>query len=282
MTAVKSYGPILDKIVRSKRQEVEQAKKVTPIAEIRKRALHSPPPRDFLASATRPGAVRLIAEVKKASPSKGIIRSDFDPVAIAESYKKGGANCLSVLTDAPFFQGSIEIFRAVRKTSTLPILRKDFMIDEWQIYEARAIGADAVLLITSILSDKQLKDFHDLADALKMTALVETHSAEDIRHAMAATEPKLLGINNRDLHDPNFKTTLNHTQKMIPVLNQCCGNNKPPALVSESGIYTPEDVERLAELGVSTVLVGESLMRQADTETACRHLMNKAGIKKSK
>ncbi len=276
MTAEKSFGPILDKIVRSKREEVEQAKAATPLAEMDKQAQDAPPPRDFYAAATRPGAVRLIAEVKKASPSKGIIREDFDPVAIAESYARGGASCLSVLTDGPFFQGSLDIFRAVRTASNLPMLRKDFMIDEWQFYEARAVGADAVLLITSILSDEELKRFHDLADSLGMTALVETHSAEDIRRAMAGARPRLLGINNRDLHDANFKTTLDHTEAMLPVLNECASNQQRPALVSESGIYTADDVERLAGLGVSTVLVGESLMRQPDTEAACRQLMSKA------
>jgi indole-3-glycerol phosphate synthase len=267
------FGPILQRIVETKREEVAAARSSVPLDDMRARALDAASPRDFLGATTRPGAVRLIAEIKKASPSKGIIRADFDPLAIARAYAGGGASAISVLTDAPFFQGSIEIFRAVRKASDLPMLRKDFTIDPYQVYEARAIGADAILLITSILSPAQLREFHDLARELGMAALVETHCEADIRRAMSEIRPALLGINNRDLHDPNFHTTLDHTGRMLPIVHQLAGEDVPPPIVSESGIYTNEDVARLGAMGVSTILVGESLMRQDDPEAAVRTLM---------
>lgn len=267
------FGPILQRIVETKREEVAAARARVNLGDMRARALDAPPPRDFLAAAARPGAVRLIAEIKKASPSKGVIRADFDPLAIARAYGDGGASAISVLTDAPFFQGSIEIFRAVRGASDLPMLRKDFMIDPYQFYEARAMGADAILLITSILSPAQLKEFHDLAHELGLLALVETHCEADIRRAMSEIRPALLGINNRDLHDPNFQTTLDHTGRMLPIVREMAGEGASPPIVSESGIYTNEDVIRLDAMGVSAVLVGESLMRQSDPEAAVRALL---------
>ena len=265
---------ILDRIVATKREEVAEARRLRPLAEVRARVGDAPPPRDFRAAVVRPGEVRLIAEVKKASPSKGIIRANFNPVAIARSYVGGGAAALSVLTDAEYFQGSLEIFAQVRAAVDLPILRKEFMIAPYQFYEARAAGADAVLLIASILSAAQLRDFHALALELHMTPLVETHSAKDVERVLTEIEPALLGINNRDLHDSHFRTTLDHTDRMLPVARAAlpAGRALPP-VVSESGIHSADDVARLAALGVSAVLVGESLMRQPDPGQAARELM---------
>jgi indole-3-glycerol phosphate synthase len=266
------FGPILQRIVEAKEIEVAKARATTPLDEVRARALDMLPARDFRGALVRPGEVRLIAEVKKASPSKGLIRPDFDPAAIARAYEAGGAACVSVLTDAPFFQGSIEIFNQVRNAIDLPLLRKEFMIDAYQFYEARAMGADAVLLITSILTPTQLADFHGLAQSLGMAVLVETHSEEDLRRALTEIQPCLLGINNRDLHDSNFKTSIDHTERMLPVIRELTGGVLPP-VVSESGIDTPDDILRLRRLGVAAALVGESLMRQPDPGAAARALM---------
>ncbi|NQU42853.1 indole-3-glycerol phosphate synthase TrpC [bacterium] len=274
------FGPILTRIVKAKREEVAALRSRSSLDEMKARAADAPPPRDFLAAVTRPGRVNLIAEVKKASPSKGLIRPDFDPVAIARSYVEGGASAISVLTDEKFFQGSLDIFRSVRAAVDLPLLRKEFMVDPIQFYEARTVGADAVLLITSILTSGQLADFHDLAVALGMTPLLETHSEADIRRAMAETWPVLLGVNNRDLGDAKFQTDLGHTGRMIPLIRQLTKDRadsgskyEGPPVVSESGIYTANDVARLAEMGISAVLVGESLMRQDNPGQAARDLM---------
>jgi len=270
-------GPILRKIIAAKREEIQALRAGMSLEEMRRRAQDAPPPRDFRSAvAAPPGKIRLIAEVKKASPSKGLIRPDFDPVAIARSYAEGGAAAISVLTDARFFEGSLEIFRAVRDAVDLPVLRKEFMIDPCQFYEARAAGADAVLLIASILTPSQLSEFHDLARDLGMTALVETHSEADVRRAMTEIRPSLLGINNRDLHDPSFKTDLEHTARMLPLVRELAKPDAPPPIVSESGIHTPRDVARLRDLGVSAVLVGESLMRRPDPGKAARALLSGA------
>ncbi|HUT23017.1 MAG TPA: indole-3-glycerol phosphate synthase TrpC [Sumerlaeia bacterium] len=271
-------GPILRKIIAAKHEEIQALRAETPLDDMRQRAQDAPPPRDFRSAvAGPPGEIRLIAEVKKASPSKGLIREDFDAVAIARSYAAGGAAAISVLTDARFFQGSLEIFLAVRGAVDLPMLRKEFMIDPWQFYEARAAGADAVLLITSILTPAQLSGFHDLARDLGMAVLVETHSEEDVRRAMSEIRPTLLGINNRDLHDPSFKTDLEHTARMLPLVRELAGGDAAaPRIVSESGIHTPRDVARLRDLGVSAILVGESLMRQPDPGKAARALLSGA------
>lgn len=265
-------GPILERIVASKKEEVRALRAKCPIQSLQREAAAAPAPRDFRAAVTQQGRVGLIAEVKKASPSKGLIREDFDPVEIAKAYGRGGADAISCLTDAPFFQGSLDIFRAVRAATDLPMLRKDFMIDAAQFYEARAAGADCVLLITSILTDTQLRDFHALALDLGMAALVETHSAADIERVMQNISPCLLGVNNRDLHDPQFQTDLQHTGEMAPLIDRLAEGARPP-LVSESGIYTAGDISRLREFGVAAVLVGESLMRQENVENAVKILM---------
>jgi indole-3-glycerol phosphate synthase len=275
-------GPILERIVRAKREEVAHAKRTTPLPDAKHQAESAPPARDFRTALCNRCRVALIAEVKKASPSKGVIRENFDPIAIANAYVRGGASALSVLTDNPFFQGSLDIFRAVRGAVGLPMLRKDFMIDAYQFYEARAAGADAVLLITSILSDETLSEFHALALSLGMSVLVETHSENDIRRALKAIpEPSLLGINNRDLGHADFHTEITHTARMLPIVREIVGKGPMPPLVSESGIRTPDDVAQLGQMGVSAVLVGESLMRQSDPGAAARELMAKSDVKES-
>lgn len=270
-------GPLLQPIVEAKRREVIERRARLSLAEVQSRATDASPARDFFSAVVRSGQIRLIAEVKKASPSRGVIRPDFDPVTIAKSYVAGGAAALSVLTDEPFFQGSTAIFEAVRAAVDLPMIRKDFMIDPYQFYEARAMGADAVLLITSILTDAQLSEFHALARSMGMTVLVETHSEEDIHRALATLQPQLLGVNNRDLHHGAFRTDIEHTARMLPIIRALAPSGVVPSIVSESGIHTPADVARLRELGVSTVLVGESLMRQPDPGEAARVLMAQAG-----
>jgi indole-3-glycerol phosphate synthase len=273
-----SLGSILERIVASKRAEVEALKSRISLQEMRARAADAPSPLGFRSGVVQPGCVRLIAEVKKASPSQGLICEAFDPVEIARSYESAGAAAISVLTDAPFFLGSLEIFRAVRAAVRLPMLRKEFMIDPIQFYEARAAGADAVLLITSILTPAQLSEFYGLALDLGMTALVETHSESDVRRALTEIRPSLLGINNRDLHDERLHAILEHTHNMIPIINEIVGpSGTAPSIVSESGIHSADDVARLKEWGVSSVLVGEHLMRQPDTAGAVRTLMARSG-----
>jgi indole-3-glycerol phosphate synthase len=264
---------ILDRIVESKRREVEAVYRSTTLDAMRRLADSAPRARGFLGAVVRPGEVTLIAEVKKASPSKGVIREDFDPVAIAQAYESAGAAAISVLTDAPFFQGSLDVFRAVRRAVSLPMLRKDFMIDPIQFYEARAAGADAVLLIASILSDARLEEFHALAIELGMTPLVEIHGEADLRRVVPGLAPRLLGINNRDLSHPVLKTDIEHTGRMVPLVRDLAGDSSLPPIVSESGIHGPDDVNRLRLMGVSAILVGESLMRQPDPGRAARILM---------
>jgi indole-3-glycerol phosphate synthase len=263
---------ILDDILAHKKEEVAQAKARVPLEEMRRRALAAPPPRDFRSALRKPGEIAVIAEIKKASPSKGLIRADFDPVAIGRSYEMHGAAAISCLTDERFFGGTLEIFRAVRAAVDLPMLRKDFIIDEYQIHEARAAGADAVLLITSILSQEQLEEnfegnFPGVIDSLGMAALVETHSENDARRAVKSGA-NLIGVNNRDLSSPDLRTDIRHSETIFPLL--------PPQVVrvSESGIHTPEDVAYLRGLGADAILVGEHLMRQDDPGAAIGELRN--------
>lgn len=252
---------ILDTIVARKKEEVAVLKArgfATPDSEIS-------PPRGFIRALTDCSGVAVIAEAKKASPSKGVIRSDFDPVAIAHSYLAGGAQALSVLTDVDFFQGSLSYIPAVRSAVPLPVLRKDFIIDSRQIREARAYGADAILLIAAILETSQIEEYLALATELGMDALVEVHDEHEAEKAVAAGS-RLIGINNRDLRD--FSMDLNTTfrlQKMIP---------PEIPLVSESGIRDFQDMKRLAEHGIRAALVGETLMRAADPAEALRVLVS--------
>ena len=252
---------ILDTIVARKKEEVAALKArgiVAPELEI-------PPVRGFIRALTDCAGVAVIAEAKKASPSKGVIRPDFDPVAIARSYQTGGAQALSVLTDVDFFQGSLAYIPAVRAAVQLPVLRKDFIIDPLQIKEARAYGADAILLIAAILETSQIEEYQALALELGMDALVEVHDEAEVEKAVAAGS-RLIGVNNRDLRD--FSMDLNtafRLQKMIP---------KDIPLVSESGIRDHQDMVRLAAHGVRAALVGETLRGAADTAEALRTLVS--------
>ncbi|HAZ62998.1 MAG TPA: indole-3-glycerol phosphate synthase TrpC [Armatimonadetes bacterium] len=260
-----SEPTILETILAAKRDEVAAAQAQTSLADLRARAADCPPPRDFAGALRSAGEVRLIAEVKKASPSAGLIRPDFDPAAIAQAYAGGGASCLSVLTDARWFQGSPEYLRAAREASGLPALRKDFTVDAYQLWEARVMGADAVLLIVAALMPAELADLLGLAADLGLSALVEVHTAEETALAVEAGA-ELLGINNRNLH--TFETTLRTTADLRPLV---------PAerlVISESGIRTPDGVRWLRAQGVGAMLVGESLMRQDDLEAATRALVD--------
>jgi indole-3-glycerol phosphate synthase len=252
---------ILDEIVTRKREEVAALRLHVPEWE---RQIHSlPPARDFAAALRVLGEVRVIAEVKKASPSAGVLRSDFDPVAIASTYEANGAACLSVLTDAKYFQGSIEYLKQIREAMSLPLLRKEFIIDVSQIVEARAAGADAVLLIAEILPGTMLNELHTAACELGLQVLIELHDAHELQRVLDV-KPALVGINNRDLR--TFETRLSHTLELMKEI--------PPgvAVVSESGISTHAELLRLQDAGVCAVLVGESLMRSADIGAALRRL----------
>lgn len=256
---------ILDKIVEQKRREVDKLP-FRPLAagDLHDAMLERNESRDFLAALKSPpaGDVALIAEVKKASPSAGVIRPDFDPVTIAKRYEVAGAACLSVLTDEQFFQGSLDYLKQIRETVKLPLLRKDFMIDERQILEAIEWGADAILLIVAILDDERLKLFHDLATGAGLAALVEVHDEAELERALAI-RPPLIGVNNRNLK--TFKVDLGTTERLAQRLFAAL----PDALlVAESGIHTRADVERLKRCGSRAILVGESLMRGSDGEIA--------------
>lgn len=228
-------------------------------------------PRDFLDALRRPrrGPLALIAEVKKASPSAGVIRADFDPVAIARAYEAAGATCLSVLTDAMFFQGSLEFLRAIRAAVSLPLLRKDFIIDERQILEAIAWGADAILLIVAILDDVRLRHFNELATCAGLTALVEVHDEVELDRALALGA-RLIGVNNRDLK--TFTVDLATTERLAARL-RAHPAGREVLLVAESGIHTRDDVQRLREAGAGAILVGESLMRYPDLAAKTRELL---------
>jgi indole-3-glycerol phosphate synthase len=230
--------------------------------------------RDFAAALRHPRtcSVALIAEVKKASPSAGVIRPDFDPVAIARIYAAAGASCLSVLTDEKFFQGSLNYLRQIRQAVSLPLLRKDFIIDERQILQAIDWGADAILLIAAILTDAQLKHLHSLASQARLAVLVEVHDEPELDRALAAGA-ELVGVNNRDLK--TFKADLATTERLAARLRSSSALPQP-LLVAESGIHTRADVERLARCGARAILVGESLMRQADIAAKTRELLGPA------
>ena len=249
---------ILEKILRVKREEVALAKKKRSLAAVREDAASAGSPRDFtgaLLAKLAAGLPAVIAEVKKASPSKGVLRSDFNPAAIAVSYARYGAACLSVLTDAEFFQGSHDYLVQARETSGLPVLRKDFMIDPYQIYEARAMGADCVLLIVAALDDPTMTGLEQIAMDLGMAVLVEVHDANEFERALRLQSP-LLGINNRNLR--TFETRLETTLDLLERVPQ------GKLVITESGILASNDVERLRTAGVGAFLVGEAFMRAAD------------------
>jgi indole-3-glycerol phosphate synthase len=259
---------ILDRIVEAKRREVVSARARIPEADLEQRISELPPTRGFGAALRAPGEVRVIAEVKKASPSAGVIRADFDPVRIARTYERHGAACISVLTDGPFFQGSLEHLAAVRGAVGCPLLRKDFILDRYQLLEARAAGADAALLIAEILPGDRLAALHREAVALGLDVLVELHDTDQLPRVLNCGAT-LVGINNRDLR--TFETRLDHTLELLPQI---------PAgvtVVSESGIRTHADLQRLADAGVQAVLVGESLMRSPDVGAALDELRGVSG-----
>ncbi|MCC6545937.1 indole-3-glycerol phosphate synthase TrpC [Candidatus Sumerlaeota bacterium] len=263
---------ILKKIIAVKRDEVAALHRGCTRAQLIDQGTTAGVPRGFrkaiIAKATATGNAALIAEVKKASPSKGIIRADFDPVWIAQKYEAGGAACLSVLTDRQFFQGDLAFLRQIRERVKLPLLRKDFIIDSLQLYEARAAGADAVLLIAACLSSQQLQELHGEATSIGLDVLVEVHDEQEWEGILAAGDaPPLAGVNNRNLRD--FSVTLETTEHLAPLITA-----SGTALVAESGIFTPQHVERLRKCGASAVLVGESLMREDDPGAAARRLMS--------
>jgi indole-3-glycerol phosphate synthase len=263
---LRNVPTILDKIVATKRTEIERARGAVPIAELRAKLKDAPPVRDFFAPLAAGGAIKLIAEVKKASPSKGVIRADFDPVAIARIYEAHGASCLSVLTDEAYFQGSLEYLRQVRLAVSIPILRKDFILDTYQLAEARAAGADAVLLIAECLDDCNLRKLHNEALELGLTPLVEFYEPANLDRVLAAGA-QLIGVNNRDLK--TFEVDLSHTIRLRERVPLDC------VFVGESGIYSRADVLRLQEAGVDAMLVGESLMREADIGAAVDRLLGR-------
>lgn len=262
---------ILEEIVWSKLREVELRRHQISFAEIQHQASTSSSPRNFL-NALRQSPIKpsLIAEVKKASPSKGILCADFDPIGIAKAYQRGGATCLSVLTDQKFFQGSFANLRRIRQHVSLPLLCKEFIIDPYQIYLARANGADAVLLIAAILSDRMLQSFLDLTHTLGMTALVEVHTIAELDRVMALSNVKLIGVNNRNLED--FSLDLATTRSLLTERREAL-NRLDMTIVSESGLYTPDDLAFVADSGASAVLVGESLVKQPNVEQAVRDLL---------
>jgi indole-3-glycerol phosphate synthase len=257
---------ILEEIVWHKEKEVERLRDRLSLLELRKQVQDMPPPRNFLA-ALKQGKTQpaLIAEVKKASPSKGIIREDFDPVAIALSYQQGGASCISVLTDEKFFQGSYENLFKVRQAVDLPLLCKEFIIYPYQIYLARTKGADAVLLIAAILNDKDLQYFVKIINALGMTALIEVHTLTELDRVLAIEGISLIGINNRNLE--NFSVNLQTTARLIEERREKL-QEQEILLVSESGIHTQADIQQVKEAGANAVLIGESLVKQTKPEQA--------------
>ena len=256
---------VLARIVDTKRREVAAAKARVPLADLHRRCAALPPCRGFEQAIRNADGMAVIAEVKKASPSAGVIRADFDPVAIARTYERHGANCLSVLTDEEYFQGKLEYMTAAREAVGIPVLRKEFIIDEYQLAEARAAGADAVLLIAECLPDQRLKELHSAARELGLDVLIELHDADQLSRVLD-TGATLVGVNNRDLR--TFTTRLEHTLDLLPQFPA------DVAVVSESGIRTNAELRRLQAAGVRAVLVGESLMRSPDIGAALDALRN--------
>ncbi len=256
---------ILDQIVRHKRIELKQSMKQVPLTTLKKLVGYLPKKKAvFIAALKKAKGIAVIAEIKRKSPSAGIIRKDFDAVAIARDYVAGGATALSILTDEKFFGGSSMILKKVRRNVSLPILRKDFTLDAYHIYEARLMGADAVLLIAAILTLKQLKDLSKLAAKLGLDALVEVHTEAELKKALQA-KPKLIGINNRNLK--TFKVDLNTTLKLSRM------TPKNAILVSESGIRTSQDLKTVQKAGARAVLIGEGLMAKSDVKTALKEIL---------
>lgn len=262
---------VLTRILAHKRTEVSRQQSKIPLAAVQQRAAAAPPVRDFAAALRRNSHVRLIAEVKKASPSKGILLENFDHLELARVYMEHGAAAISVLTDVRFFQGSLKFLEGIRTTQTqqTPLLRKDFLLDAYQVYEARAYGADAVLLIVAALDDAMLGSLLELTHRLGMAALVEVHTADELRRALVVGA-RIIGVNNRNLH--SFETTLATTEQLADLLDRESTGMSRPLLVSESGISTAADVIRLRDCGVDAVLVGEALVKAPDIGERVREL----------
>jgi indole-3-glycerol phosphate synthase len=261
---------ILARIVATKREDVAARVAATPLAEIRRLAEAAPPPRPFqqaLAERVADGRIGLIAEIKRASPSGGLIRDPFDPAALARDFAAGGAACLSVLTDGPYFQGDTADLTAARAACDLPVLRKDFMVDPWQIFESRAMGADCVLLILACLSDDAAREMEEIARGLGMAVLAEVHDAAELDRALGL-QTRLIGVNNRNLR--TLETDLATAEALVPRI--------PPDRipVAESGLRTPEDVRRMARAGARCLLVGEHLLREPDVAAAARRFVEAA------
>lgn len=261
---------ILEEIVWYKEVEVEQWRQKVSLLDLRKKVANTAPPLDFL-GALRQGKTNpaLIAEVKKASPSKGVIRADFDPVSIAKDYEQGGASCLSVLTDEKFFQGGFQNLAFVREAVNIPLLCKEFVIYPYQIYLARSKGADAILLIASILSDQDLQYFLKIIHSLGMVALIEVHTLEEFDRVLSLDGVQLIGINNRNLE--NFTVDLKTTQDLISQRQKEI-EARDILIVAESGLFTPEDIQFVKNAGAKAVLIGESLVKQEDIPSAIQRL----------